>query len=170
MTQKIIMFKGDWDKRAQSFINKQGEYSDWSGEKYFGSSVDERVFFLFILNKTDHKYKPNEKWVKVSVIANWELMRDTYMTGSQKKKLRDIGIYRAMDWIFEEMDYDGMYGMVRDNDRKVFYFMQRMNGGFSVPLHKTTSKGIPLRYWEFTRDEYRKSSIREKAEQAMLDF
>lgn len=167
----VIMVQGDWDETAKEFL-RTTEYSQWSGEKYFGSTIDGKMYFLFILNHTRYDYVPNEKWVEVSVIADWKLMKDSFMSLNQRKKYRDIGIYKAMEWIFEEMQYDGMYGKVRENDKSVYLFMKRMNGARTKPLGESTSGGVPLHHWVFPKAEYQllRPHFQKKAESAMLEF
>lgn len=169
----LMMIKGDWDQTAQNFVDKQQSYSKWHGEKYFGLTVDDHLYFLFILNKTEYDYVPEEKWVKVSVIADWKQMRGAVTDRAQRRKYKHIGIYKAMRWCFEDLKYDGMYGMVRENDKSVYMFMDHMNGARTKSLGKCTSQGVPLHHWLFTKKEYEKDSrhyFLENANNSMLDF
>lgn len=168
---KLMMVKRAWDKPAQDFIDRQGTYRHWGGEKYFGLTVDDKIYFLFILHKTEYDYIPNEKWVKVSVIADWKQINGIFEHRGQRRKYKHVGIFKAMLWCFDELQYDGMYGVVREDDKYVYTWMKHMNGARTNPLGKTTSQGIPLHHWVFTKEEYENAHhFLEEANNSILDF
>lgn len=172
MMGDLTFDQGDWNEEIQHWCKKQG-WGHWKGIRYSAMRWNNHILFLLIHNKDDFEYVEGEKWIEVSTISDYSHLKYgafNSLNTSQRKMIRDFGIYKAALYLFETYRCDGIYGIIEEDNGTVHRITDRINGIKKVAIDRKTSDGVQLYHWQMPRSDWETQVLQNRALTAALDI